>query len=187
MSPDNLDDDYRRLLTLEAAKRTTERVLLACIAVSVIILGVLLYIQNHELRTDIRDQQQAAVVRNQHFTATQKNIEATEQATQQQTQQLEGYIQCIAAFFAQPDRANLTLQNLQGCEIARSTQSAAIVPEQATIPPVKSPTTSEPPKSPTPSTASTPTTPTSQATSGTGKPSEQSLFERIVSRVKSIL
>ncbi len=117
----NLDDDYRALLNKMAAKRAIERSLLFFVTVCVAGVGVLLFFQNRALTTEIKNQQTAA-------TQSAHQAQANERALQQQSADIKQFIECIAAFFAQPDRADLTLKSLQHCQFATTSFSSTPTP-----------------------------------------------------------
>lgn len=157
-----LDDDYRALLNKMAAKHAVERFMLAFVVLCIVGIGVLLFFQNRALTTDIHNQQTATIARNKFIADNQKQI-------QDQTAQIKSYIQCIADFFAQPNRTNLTLSDLQDCQFSptkftgsasasasstsgSSAQSTVPATPQTSNPTSQQVTTSSPPPEPNPRT-----------------------------------
>lgn len=165
------DEQYRDLINKLSMKRAAERALLTFIAVCVVGILALLLFQNRELDTQVRNQQAAAVSRQRFFNTTTQQLKDQNAQIKDQTSQIEDYLQCLGEFFAQPNRQNLTITDLQQCKLNANAFSptAAIVPKLTTAPTAKTPTTSEPPKSPGPSSGGT-SSPGGDG-SGSGQPS----------------
>lgn len=156
----SIEEDYRHLMNKIAAKRAVERTLLFFVALCVAGIATALFFQDRSLTTSIKYQQQEARAQSAYINASQKALKA-------QSADIKAYIQCIAEFFAQPDRATLTLTNLQDCQFNTATfsvggaatgtaatpASIAVVPPkpQTTVATTQQPTTSAPPPEPTPS------------------------------------
>lgn len=177
----NEEDEYRSLLNKMAAKRAFERIVLVFVALCALGIIGLLFVQDRELK-------QQSIAANARFAARS-------QAELQQTAKIESYIQCIAEFFAQPNRANLTLNNLQACQFATqpsssSTNQYATVPKQPQPenPNAQQPTTSEPPTSSTVSKPqSSPTSSASQPASSSQTTAPMSLLQRAVGALTGLV
>lgn len=180
----DVDEQYEEFIHKLALQRASERMLLGFIALCVVAAVTLLFYQNNKLDVELKNQQ-AAVLRHNQFVASNS------EQIKEQTKQIESYLLCLGDFFAQPNRQNVTINNLQQCKLNVNafSSTAATVTTTPVLPPTKEPTTSEPPKSPS-TTTSTSTSSSGQSSGGTsasgGGGSGTSLLDRAVQSVVSI-
>lgn len=181
----------RNLYAFRRLKHTAERAMLVFICTCALGILALLYVQNRALNTEISNQQAAVISR-------QKSLAKLTRQLTQETNEINQHVQCIGDFFAQPDRQNLSISNIQQCTFNTNAFSptVAVVPKPTSVPAAKEPTTSAPPNNPTPTPATPQTgspsaTGTSTGTSNPTTPSQPSFLDRltggVLSTVKSLL
>lgn len=158
-------------------KPIVERLLyiaLATTVVGVMILLVLLVSAGQKLDQQLKYDQQQQQSRAAH---TQQIIDQINAKSDAQT----AYIRCIAAFFAQADRANMTLADLDSCRID---ESGSTVSASQTI--RTNPTTTTPSSNIGSPKSSGPATPTSKL-SVTPAPSPKPSVDRQSNPLRSII
>jgi hypothetical protein len=182
---------HRNFVKQLTMKRAADRALLAFIALCGAATIALLIVQNHTLNVEVKNQQVASANQTRSEAAQAQSDAATLRQINSQATEIKQTIQCIGDFFAQPNRQNLTIENIQQCQFNTNAFSptAAIVPKQTTTPVPKTPTTSEPPEQP--KTSQTASTGGSGATSssgngGSGVSNPPNFLDRAVTSVTSL-
>lgn len=136
-----IKDDFKLMRTY---KSEVFEVLTLFMVIIILALGLINFIQQQNTNTRNIKQVKQIAMDVEKLTQQQQEISAKASATRtQQLQTISQELQCIGDFFAQTDRTNLTVTNLNSCTIAAAKTTALVIPN--TSPTLTPSSVSEPP------------------------------------------
>jgi type II secretory pathway pseudopilin PulG len=178
---------------IQRANRNSNLIRVGYTLLAVLVMGVLIFIAlsaghaKNQLQQQLQNDHAASLRSTNHLNQILDEVRA-------QNSLQQSYILCIAQFFSQPDRTNLTLGNTPDCKIESANGSTSTItptsapsptatPEPSQTAQTYSSTTSDTPATPTPSPRATATsTPAATPTAG-----QQTPFESIVKTISGLL